>query len=1199
MTDSTYSYSYTGSYTGDYSYSYGYSDDTITGRDGNIEKSPPHVPAVASGDGGTRGRNRTPPPKPKAADSVDSYTYSYSYSDSDSSSAVLVPAAGNTGSQKRQKTSNWDEDSAQSNSYTSESDDGSYSYSYSDSQIETNSPSGQRAAGTTIATPRQPPGGRTVGPHHQTPATIASDTDTGSHTYSYSYSNDEGSYSYTYSDGSYYYSDGSYYYTDTPHDTDGSYYYSYSSSASTEQQKQLQEKPAAATTSDYSEGYSDSYYYYDYSTRYSGDKSDYTDYYSYYSYSSYSGSSYTGKESYDDYSYSYSSFTDSKGRHHRATNGARRRHPRKVADSSYSTYSVTSKPPSSTTSSYEYGITTQSLLSESETATQRALVILRAPAKDAPRPPPAPKRCFVLLKSTEDAVWTFLERLMAAQRFYEGRRSAACIRAGEAAAYTEHTETPPDAVTIPGGKRAAASKAKTKKDGKSKRSTAVKSEATEGQEGGPEEAEEEDTGKPFIPTKDGCFSERSIRIAFGVLRLNHLERHEALKNAPAPLPMGAMFDIFNACVTARGKGWVTQAFLAHDTYRSGEISLTQMGALLQRLGLGTSPIIEGYRISTAVSTEGIHEMVVNVEQLVQPATPPVEAGRNEVAEDAAAAAAATATSTASSLETSSQPMQWRVTPIRVLQIIRKNAAKNEPTPVRWEKNTVFMGRHAILRGVTSKALFQRLKTYIEAATYLCVLANVFSIEDPERGTLTVQYPQFIRSVLLANPPPHSKMDTAAWAAQRKLLYIDNLFHTVFRPLEALQTYEAGRPVPRYHKDWALESTLHSTNDTEEKRRRNVVPATSVDGLHLIPAPTARPPGEVQLSFALQKVRVPARPPSNARCFCLVSAVTPDNVFLPAITVPVYHIVASTKKSGDYTWVFHDKKHKKQDTVLQFAGSAVDRIYVECCYETNDARSPASSDDVAGEEKGGAGLLAPPITRTVWCAGYAVFTVGGAKTALHPIKEGSLLQEQPIDSTHVSSGISAGTPAPVTATATPEGKHAKPKKGLLRWISNVGLCGQHTKRNAAEKAHHVKVEVLNSKKHTPGAERLPARYIAYQRHVSMISHLRAAVHLVGQETAYALQAFRQQAVRYIFSVAADAALLDQLSVLWAYREKHWSKTERKDEVHKQRALLACVAALYALNNTCAVSKESFAKCLKKGNTHHMTIDPAAPMVPVRV
>ncbi|KAL7702490.1 hypothetical protein NQL31_007256 [Lotmaria passim] len=279
--------------------------------------------------------------------------------------------------------------------------------------------------------------------------------------------------------------------------------------------------------------------------------------------------------------------------------------------------------------------------------------------------------------------------------------------------------------------------------------------------------------------------------------------------------------------------------------------------------------------------------------------------------------------------------------------------------------------------------------------------------------------------------------------------------------------------------------------------------------------------------------------------------------------------------------------------MHFAGPAADRIYVEFCYETRDP--PLLADEA---EAGADGATLPGTAQaTVWCAGYVVFAVEGATTATLPVSRGSLLQ---------SKNPTPATPA-ATASATPSAAaaphtDATGRKAAKRW---KGLCAftarfsKHKHKMAAEAASNVKIEVVKAKKSIPGMEKMPERFIAFQRHIPMIAQLRSAVELVGKETDHALQALRQQAVRYIFSVAADAALLDQLCKLWTHRTRHWSKAERGDTKEQHVQLLSCVAALYALSNCCASSKQQLAQALIKGKPSLTAVDEGAPLLPVRV
>lgn len=1213
MSDS-YSYSYTGSNPDDYSYSYSYSDSE-TEEKAQAPVQPAVAAAAAAAEAKKKGGKAAPAAPP--SDSYDySYSYSGSYTESSSPHRPRPPRSSGAAGAAVQKKGNEDD-----------TGDYSYSYSYSDSYSDDDSESAAAAGKATPAPRRGGPTptpaevaasrkgkGAAHGPSSPPPARQPTSVppagaagggaeDTGDYSYSYSYS-----YSYPEtgkkpaaagagggngqpSDSYYAYSDdyGSYSYTDSYSYTgDGSYYYSSASGSGDgsgfggEAKKQRKETSASPSYY-YSDAYSDSYYYSD----------DHKESGSYY----YTGDSYAySEEAYDDADYYYSSYNDS----HPPTS-----EPYDYSDDDgedYSSYyysatdSAASKPASSTTSSYGYTGSHPSVMSVTETDKARETVVLRAPAQDTPHAPPAPKRCFVAPKSVEDGVWAFLQRLLRMQQVYEARRTAAAAAttsgaaaaaAGAPASFLQRTAAPGGAAAALAGEEAAggkdASKAEEKTKRRWRRSKSKKSTAKAN--AGADAADEEtldDAATPaasFVPTKENCFSERSLRIAFRVLRLNHLERTEALKNAPVPLPMATMADIYNTCVAARAKEKVAQAFLAHDTYRSGELSLRVMGGLLRRLGLGTSPTLEGFRISLAASTDATPEMVMNVERLVQAPAPARAAsedreGEKEGGDETPA--------------TEAKTLQWEVTPVYVSRIIRKNAAAKKSTPVLWEHNAIYMGRHVIVRNVTSEALFERLKTYIEAATYLCVLTNVFSIHDAERGTVTVQYPQFVRSVLLATPPSKRRHAAPPPPTTMKLLAIENLFRAVFHPMAVLYAFETGRGFPRYLHDWAVESTLRATNDTEEKRRRNVVPSISADNAHFLPAPPTRPPTEARLSFVLQKVRVPGKPPAHARCFCLVSAITPADVFLPAIEVPVHKIVKSTKDPDGFTWVFYAKKQKK-DAVLHFAGPAVDRIYVECCYETQEL--PLKADE-AGEAADA--TVPDSAVATVWCAGYAVFAVEGATTAALPVATGSLLHDEPTPA--APAAPSPPHAAAAEADAAAGKKKGKSGKGVFGFLSKFS---RHKRRLAPTTASNIKIEVVKVKRPITGVEKLPARFIAFQRHLPMIAQLRPAVEVVGKDTDHALQALRHQAVRYIFSVAADAALLDQLCTLWSHRTKHWSKTERKDATQQHVQLLSCVAALYALNNCCAGSKNIFARALVKKKALQMSLDEEAPLLPVRV
>lgn len=1071
-----YSYSYSSYYSGsEGDYYYSYSGSSTASADekkaGGESKKLPPVGGGAAAKGSSGGSY-----------SYSDYDYSYSYSDTDTAGPVAKNARGGAAA----AADTGKKGSVGSGSYGDSYSYSGYDYSYSYSG------SGSRS--------------------------LTTDT----------YGSKKGSSSYD----DYYYNS-SYSYGD-----DDYYDYSYSDDSSRQGRRQRRDGGSGASSSAYSNYYSsyydDDYYY---SGSYSGSSYSYpysddgkggsgsgesyyaSTYYDNYSSSSYySGSGKTGDTNYySDYDYSsYDSYYD---------------------DDDYS--SATKKTTSSTTSSYYYTSETSSveatMTPDTEKDAMRDLVVLRAPAKDIPAAPPAPKRCFITSRSSDDLVWACVLKLKEMQTQYEAGK-AANIGTG-----VEAPSAPLSATEVVNPDE--------KPSKKSKKKPARGSEAPEGATAG--------AAASFVPTKDGCASERTLRIAFNLLGMNHLERKEALHNAPIPLPFDVLAEILHSCVSARVKEKVAQAFLSHDKYRSGELSLLEMGGLLRRMGVGTSPILSGFRVSVDVSTSEPMEMLLHAERLVSLTPEGPSNTANDAAHASDASGLAEVAAAAAVLEVPAA--QWEVVPIAVGQIIKKNVAAKRPTAVQWRHNSIYMGSHVIFRDVCDEALFQRLKTYIESATYLCVLADVYSIHDAETKTVSVMYPFFIRSVLLAQQP------TTSSPKLRKNIFIQNFFRGIYSPLEQLEHYATGkRSLLYYGEQLALESTLQSTRDTEEKRRRNAVPAVTLSKQDFIPAPTMRGPEELQMQFLVEQVRMTGLPPEHSRCFCLVSAVTPENVFLPAVELPML-TAASSKKTGCVWAVDGGKQAAQTFSVIQYVGAAVDRIYMEFCYEAKpEPEAPAT------------GVTA------VWSAGYALLPVNGAASTTLPVVPGSLLQASE-GGVSVGPGLMAGA---VSAAAEPG---ADPEKKKKLFSCCASMLKKKKQVSPAVVACSVTVKVLKAEKLASTREDLPTRYIAMKRHLPMVISLRGAIRTLGKTMKCASQTLRHQAAQYIFAVAADAILLDQLAILWDYKVKHFRKSERKDDDYRQQQLLRCVGALYGLYSCSAGSKHHFAEALKKGKALQIKLD----------
>ncbi|CAD2218331.1 hypothetical protein, conserved [Angomonas deanei] len=465
-------------------------------------------------------------------------------------------------------------------------------------------------------------------------------------------------------------------------------------------------------------------------------------------------------------------------------------------------------------------------------------------------------------------------------------------------------------------------------------------------------------------------------------------------------------------------------------------------------------------------------------------------------------------------------VQWETTKIPVLQILKKAREAKRATSVQLHDGHVFMGDDALFRFTGDTNVFQRIKTYIEAATYVCVLTEIFTVYD-SLGNAHVLYPHLVRSLLLPRPPPQQPLKGEE--AERKVIYIENLFRSVYTPMEKLDTYANTKGIFMYAGKAATESTLHNTQDSEEKRRRNVVPNTTDDLLRFDLGKTTH---STSVTFAIEKVRLPEEVEEGAHCFCYVSTITPQNVFLPAVKVPVTSIRNSTKEG--YTWTFKTKD--KKDETLLFGGPH-DRLYVECCFE------------LPGETS------SPP---TTWCAGYAVVELEGLKTSTLPVHQGSLLN--------------------LESDAPPAEEEKKGKKSFLSKLKKE-------KKPAGQTATSIKIKVVKTKGEPEYLSNMPKRYLVKSRHAQLISDLRGAIIELGKECAYAGQALRQQVVLRIFSVAANDELLDQLELFLRHHAKHYSKEESKSGEGRCRDLLLGVTSFAALFN-CSDEVSSFAQTLIK-------------------
>ncbi|CCW61934.1 unnamed protein product [Phytomonas sp. EM1] len=777
------------------------------------------------------------------------------------------------------------------------------------------------------------------------------------------------------------------------------------------------------------------------------------------------------------------------------------------------TYEVTSERDSSTSGA-----------SQTERFTQRKLIILRTPKETISDIPPPPSRCFVDPCSQEDSAHKLLRCIVEFQQMEEPRVYTEVSPPGTAS-LASGQQTSGGVATPSTGPLAMPDQARKAKNSKKDRKSMLgsKKETDVGQT--PSE-------RPVpLPTPKGYCTEKTARVALSVLRLNHLERREVLRDVSMPVKEGTLRDILDTCAATRVKETVAQTFLARDPSHSGELPISVVGDVLHRLGVARSPVIDrAFRINIRpIGTTGPQELFLTIE------TPPP----GDYAADVG---------------------RWQTKTIPVCDIVRSSLTAKRPMSIRLESGSIYMGQFHICHGVPSKACFERLKTYLEAATYACVLVHFFSYEDDITREVKVQYPKLVRSLLAS-----SEMKG------KKSIFLDNLFRELYDIDQQVVDFASGRGIlTQYAGKNLVESTLYGTQDVVEKRRRNVIPNTSEDQLGFQTTPKGTDE-EVRLSFSVRKVRISNALPDDTRCYCLISAITYDDVFLPAVEVPVRKVCASTK--GGFTWAF-DKDEKSE---ILFVGPRTDRIYIECCYEVK-------------QKQLGDGLPAKGDS-TVWCAGYTILPVAYLReTATWPVVEGSLL-----DTTK-----EGNTPTPVVgniATVPP------PRRTGLFACLGLGGRGGSRKVLATQPAVEIKVKVLKQEPKASALplpfEDMPARYIIFRRHAKLISLLRSAIHHIGKLCRHASQVLRQQISQRIFLVASSVTLMDQFIHLWNHQLKHMDVAKKKDTMHHHELLLLCVTTLAALHNCSSEDQGSFAALAihRKPLTH--AFDANAPQCPISV
>lgn len=83
-------------------------------------------------------------------------------------------------------------------------------------------------------------------------------------------------------------------------------------------------------------------------------------------------------------------------------------------------------------------------------------------------------------------------------------------------------------------------------------------------------------------------------------------------------------------------------------------------------------------------------------------------------------------------------------------IVDANVLSGDCTSVYWRDNCIYISNTLICTDIKHEEDYERIKTYVEAATYVCILVKMFTICDPYNNyKATVEYPHVVRTLLLA------------------------------------------------------------------------------------------------------------------------------------------------------------------------------------------------------------------------------------------------------------------------------------------------------------------------------------------------------------------------------------------------------------------------------------------------------------------
>lgn len=560
-----------------------------------------------------------------------------------------------------------------------------------------------------------------------------------------------------------------------------------------------------------------------------------------------------------------------------------------------------------------------------------------------------------------------------------------------------------------------------------------------------------------------------LRSALKVLQINHIERKRISEKFLKLESKKAFENDFRTLIEQQIMKKIVNAFILYDPCNTGELTLEKNVEMLTNLGIGFSPRIGGYRIKVGVK-DSLPALIIEYA-----AFPP---GENE------------------------KP-STKYFP--VMSLLQNKKMGSLPFRFSVSHSRILLGEETYDFVTKSSEDLIRLKKYCISWVFLCTIMAQYTFLD-RTNVPCIEYPPLVRALFSAT---FSKKKLEGHEEIFSSIFLSSAFLAIYNPTESLREYVSLATEKNDNGEMAAESALMATTDLEKKRRRNVVP--NVIDSNVVECNTSTN-DEKLFEFSIEKVRVQSAVPDDCIPFCLISVVSGDSAFLPALKIGVTNVRTSSK--GGYTWTFNTKS--QSNTVLVKAKDDKERLYIECCFEKKSVITLNSQTRTDS---------------TVWCAGYATVALSDLRTMTLVVCQGSLLD-------------------PPSAEEKEDKPHLSERHSVLK--------------KKTTPASNIKVKINSLSKDTKlHVSALPERCLLLRRQLFIITSLRNALAHLGKAASCAAKAFAHQYARTAFSVSSDTYLLDQLEALWLKKRSELSAKDEKIPHHY--ALLHCAAAVAASYN----------------------------------